>query len=160
VQAITVSPDQKNFFATEWGYVYQVATKDMIDFAYAKKDTLLPVHEYKDLHLDKISCMCIDGVNKYLFTADKFGGVIQTDINSKEKTHEYIRAHPSLIMAIKSTNDGRFIYSTCKDGHMKKLDIETKDYSYDFGRIHEGYISGLCCTPDNKHVLTSGKLGF
>lgn len=40
VQCITVSPDQRHFFATEWGYVYQVSTKDMIDFAYRKKDRL------------------------------------------------------------------------------------------------------------------------
>ena len=159
VQSFTVSQDQKYLFASEYGYVYQVNTRDMVDFTFKKTDKQLKLREFKKVHDDKINTMCVCGENEFLFTADKLGNVKQIPQNDEVFIHSYDKAHQSMILQIRSTPNGKFVYSTCKDGHMKRLDVEKKDYSYDFGRIHDGYISGLCCTPDNKYVLTSGKMG-
>ena len=39
VQAVCLSPDQKELFVSEWGYVYQISTREMVDFAYKKRST-------------------------------------------------------------------------------------------------------------------------
>jgi WD40 repeat protein len=160
MSAATVSPDKKQLFVSEFGWLYQVSTKDMVDFAYKLSTELRITKDYGQISDENLTAMCVSGQCDYLFTADKQGNIKQFDIAAQEMVHQYEKAHSWWIMAMKAVPNGKFLYTACKDGHMKKLDVLQKKIVHDFGLIHSSWISAVCCTCDGQYVLTSGKLGY
>ena len=162
VHAVAISPDRSRFWLSEYTLLQQFTVRDLIDFTFARKETLVPEFDYGDIAEDRVTCIVAVGYGDEtkLFTGDKSGALKEWSVSEKVLIKDHGVIHDSSIMAMQATKDGKFQYTGCKDGVLNKLEISKQEVWNNFGKLHDGWISAIHTSFDNKYIFTCGRFGY